>query len=317
MTAIISVSPGAQALAARQVARDFAAGAMSKSTVRTYGVAWRHFTAWCAAAGVQPLPADPVDVAAYIGSLATTHAPTTIDQRLAAIAQMHRLHGHDWQPGPAITQTRRGMLREHGRPPKKATPIRTDQVRALVETCDGTAAGVRDRALMLVGFAGALRRSEIVGLSVDDVVILPGGMHVRIGRSKTDQTGLGVMIGIPRGAGAGTCPVRAVEAWLALLGRTTGPLFRRLSKAGRLIGANPLSPCAVWDILERRAVMAGLVGALRPHGLRAGCITEAAEAGVADRDGMNHSRHKDWKTYQGYIRPVRLLDESAAGRLGL
>lgn len=318
MTAIVTPSGGVLALAARAVARDFAEQAMSQSTLRVYAVAWRHFSAWCAATGVQALPADPVDVAAYVASLATTHAPNTIDQRLAAIAQAHRLHNYEWNGRhSAISATRRGVLRQHGRPPKQAAAIGTDAIAALVGTCDDTPAGVRDRALLLLGFAGALRRSEIVSLLVGDVAISAAGMQITIRRSKTDAAGAGAYIGVPRGQAAETCPVGAMQAWLALLGRAEGPLFRRLSKAGRLIGSLPMSGCAVWDILERRAGLAGLAGELRPHGLRAGFVTVAYQAGARDDDIMQHTRHRDVRTMRGYIRRAKLLIDSPAGLLGL
>lgn len=309
------------ALAALEAARAYAGLAMSESTVRVYRIAWTHFADWCAGLGVSPLPADPAHVGGYIASIATTHAPNTIAQRLAAIGQMHRFHNFPWdQKAAAISTTRRGVLRKHGRAPKQAAAISLESLQALVATCDDSPAGVRDRALLLVGFAGAFRRSELVGLLVDDVAISKGGLRVTVRRSKTDQIGAGAEVGIPRGQFAETCPVRAVEAWLSMLGdreRWGLPLFRRLSKAGRLVGYRPMSPCAVWDILAKRVALAGLEEVMRPHGLRAGFITAAYDGGARDQDIMTHVRHKDLRTTRGYVRRAGLLTDSPAGVIGL
>jgi site-specific recombinase XerD len=320
VTALVESTPGT--LAALETARAYAGLAMSESTVRVYRIAWTHFADWCAGLGVSPLPADPAHVGGYIASIATTHSPNTIAQRLAAIGQMHRFHGLPWdQKAAPITTTRRGVLRKHGRAPKQAAAISLESLQALVATCDDSPAGVRDRALLLVGFAGAFRRSEIVALRVDDVAITKAGMRLAIRRSKTDQIGAGAEVGIPRGQFAETCPVRAVESWLSMLGdreREPGlPLFRRLSKAGRLVGYRAMSPCVVWDILEKRVAMAGLEEVMRPHGLRAGFITAAYDNGARDQDIMNHVRHKDLKTTRGYVRRAGLLTESPAGVIGL
>jgi site-specific recombinase XerD len=320
MTALVPATPGA--LAALETARAYAGLAMSESTIRVYRIAWAHFADWCAGLGVSPLPADPAHVGGYIASIATTHAPNTIAQRLAAIGQMHRFHALPWdQRHAAITTTRRGVLRQHGRAPKQAAAISLESLQSLVGTCDDSPAGVRDRALLLVGFAGAFRRSELVGLRVDDVALSKQGMRLTVRRSKTDQIGQGAEVGIPRGQFPETCPVRAVETWLSLLGdrERAGdlPLFRRLSKAGRLVGYAPMSPCVVWDILERRVALAGLAEVMRPHGLRAGFITAAYDGGARDHDIMQHVRHKDLRTTHGYIRRAGLLTDSPAGVIGL
>ena len=179
------VPAGAAALAAREVARRYAGQSMSSATLRAYRSDWADWEAWAIAHGVGALPADPVDVAAYIASLAATHAPNTIRRRLSALSRMHALSDLEWDSGHrAITSTLRGLLRTHGRPDKKAAPIGLELIQALVGTCDGSIAGLRDRAMLLIGFAGALRRSELVGLLIQDVALTPGGLRIRISRSK-------------------------------------------------------------------------------------------------------------------------------------
>lgn len=316
MTDIVTATTGA--LAALAVARDYAARAMSPNTLRAYGIGWRHFEAFAAGLGWQALPADPAHVGAYIASLATTHSAATIDQRLAAIAQAHRLAGHEWNgKHSAITQTLRAVLRDHGRAPRQAEAIGTDLVTELVGTCDDSPHGVRDRALLLIGFSGALRRSEIVALQVPDVRLTNRGIRLTIRRSKTDQSARGATLGIPAGANPDTCPLIAVTRWLTMLGLEAGPLFRRLSKAGNLVGDQAMLPAAVEYVLAKRVALAGIEAELTPHGLRAGFITVAYGAGVRDDDIMRHTRHRDVGTMRKYIRRAGLLDESPAGRLGL
>jgi integrase len=234
---------------------------------------------------------------------------------------MHRFNDLPWNPAHRDIQgPLRGLLRQHGRPVQKAAALTLDMLRQLVATCDRSARGRRDRALLLMGFAGALRRSELVALAVEDVASVPGGLRLRIARGKTDQIGQGAEIGLPRGQHAETCPVRAFEDWQAVAGRKAGPLFRRISTAGR-IGNTALHPDAVRQILTYRIGLAGLTiegfDRLSAHALRVGFITEAYGKGVRDEDIMRHTRHRDLRTMRGYIQRAGLVSESPAGMLGL
>jgi integrase len=193
-------------------------------------------------------------------------------------------------------------------------------LRQLLLTCDQTARGRRDRALLLFGFVGALRRSELVALNVEDVAIVPGGLRLRIRRGKTDQAGQGAEIGLPRGRFVETCPVRAFAAWQAVARRKAGPLFRKIS-TGDGIGDTALHPDAVRHILARRVQMAGIsvngFDRLSAHALRVGFITAAYDKGVRDEDIMRHTRHRDLRTMRGYVQRASLVTESPAGQLDL
>ena len=255
------LEPTAKGLAAQAKAREYARRSMSPATLRAYRSDWQHFSAWCTEAGLAPIPAEPSTVGAYLASLGPTHAPTTIRRRLAAIGQMHRYNGFPWETGGLeIRATLKGVLAEHGEPVRQAAAIRLAELRKLVDTCDDGPVGRRDRALLLLGFAGAFRRS------------------------KTDQERQGAEIGIPRGKNPATCPVRAVEAWRATLKHRSGPLFRRISKTGT-IGRDALVPDSVRFLLLGRAHLAGITvpggDRLTAHGLRAGFITEAYDGSVA------------------------------------
>ena len=317
----LAPAPTAAGEAALAEAQKLARQSAAPATLRAYKADWQHYALWCTRAGFVPVPAEPATVGAYLASLAATRAPTTIRRRLAAIGKMHRFNGLPWTPAHRdIQEPLRGLLRRHGRPVRKAAALTLAMLRRLAATCDTSARGRRDRALLLIGFAGALRRSELVGLQLEDVALVAGGLRVRINRGKTDPAGEGAEIGLPRGKHAETCPVRAFEAWQAVAKRRAGPLFRRISTAGR-IGEAALHPDAVRRILARRSRMAGLeidgFERLSAHALRVGFITEAYGKGARDEDIMRHTRHRDLRTMRGYVQRAGLLTESPAGLLDL
>jgi len=314
-------SEGAAALAAAQ---DLTRDATAPATLRAYRADWTHFADWCATKGFVPVPAAPEVVGAYLASLAETHAPATIRRRLSALGKMHRYNDLPWNPAHgAIQGPLQGLLRRHGRPPRKAAALSLAILRKLLATCDRTARGRRDRALLLFGFAGALRRSELVFLNVEDVRVDTDGLRLRIRRGKTDQAGQGAEVGLPRGKYLETCPLRAFEDWQAVARRKAGPLFRKISTRGRVGGA-ALHPDAVRRILLHRLHMAGLTEGsdqgfdrLSAHALRVGFITEAYAKGARDEDIMRHTRHRDLRTMRGYVRRAGLVTESPAGMLDL
>ncbi len=309
------------AQAALATAQDLARKAAAPATLRAYKADWTHYAAWCAQMGFAPVPAEPATVGAYLASLAESHAPTTVRRRLSAIGKMHRFNDLPWNPSHRDIQgPLQGLLRTQGRPVRKAATLSLPMLRQLVATCDASARGRRDRLLLLFGFAGALRRSELVSLRVEDVSPAAGGLRLRIPRSKTDPVGQGAEIGLPRGKFVETCPVLAFEAWQAVAKRKAGPLFRRISTAGN-IGDTPLHPDAVRRILAHRARMAGLTvdgfDRLSAHALRVGFITAAYDKGVRDEDIMRHTRHRDLRTMRGYVQRAGLVSESPAGLLDL
>jgi len=296
--------------AALDAAQAFARKAAAPAMLRAYRADWTHYAAWCEAHGFSPVPAAPATVGAYLASLAGNHAPTTIRRRLAALGKMHRFNDLPWNPVHRDIQgPLQGLLRTHGRPVQKAAALTLPMLRQFVATCGADARGRRDRALLLIGFAGALRRSELVALQVEDVATTADGLRLRLLRGKTDQAGQGAEVGLSRGRFVETCPVRAFEDWQALAKRRAGPLFRRVSREGRIGKA------------AHRAGLAGLEGEgwerLSAHALRVGFITEAYAKGVRDEDIMRHTRHQDHRTMRSYVQRAGLVDDSPAGMLGL
>jgi integrase len=177
--------------------------------------------------------------------------------------------------------------------------------------------GERDRALLLVCFAGAFRRSELVSLDVADVSFTRDGLVIRLRRSKTDQEGEGRTIGIPYGSRPMTCPVRALKEWLDFSGITAGPLFRPVNRHGQVL-ATRLSDRGVARVVQRAAAAAGLDPTdVAGHSLRAGLATSAAAAGVSERAIMAQTGHKSLPMVRRYIRDGSLFIENAAAGVGL
>jgi site-specific recombinase XerD len=302
------------------------------STWRAYDSDLRHFRAWCDGRGLSAVPATPATVASYLADLETTHKPATIRRRLASISVAHQAAGLSSPTADAgVRAVVAGIRRRHGVAPRKVQAMRTQLVALLVgplkkyqRTVD-----LRDRALLLIGFAGALRRSELVALDVEDIVEDENGLRLRLRRSKTDQEGEGRVVGVPHGSYSATCPVLAWRAWLRRLapwedeehdyiGEPQGPAFRAVARGGHAVRPTRLSDRAVAEIIKRRALAAGLDPALfSGHSLRAGFATEAYAQGVPELAIMRHGRWRSAATMRGYVEEGSLWNDNAAAKLGL
>ena len=327
-TALVPVGTGdvataltAVAVEALKAAEAYARVALAPETRRAYAADWAHFAEWCRAAGCAPLPAEPAAVAAYLAALAPLYSRSALERRLAAIGHAHRLRELEWSAGhPAIRATLRGIYRTHHRRTRQAAALTSAELRRLVAACGGDLTGTRDRALLLLGFAGALRRSELVAVDREHIRLAETGLRLLLPSSKTDAEGKGGELGIARGKRRETCPVRALEEWLDASDCRYGPVFRKVDRWGN-IEHRRLGGDAVRDILLRRAAAARITveggERLSPHGLRAGFVTEAYMAGARDEQVMDHTRHRDLKTMRGYVRRAKLVTDSATKLLDL
>lgn len=264
------------------------------------------------------MPAAPATVALYLTDLAQVAKTSTVERRLAAITFAHRTAG---QPTPTDHPTVKavwaGIRRVHGTAGDQAAPITIPLLRRMITTLPSGPGGARDAALLLVGFAGAFRRSELVALDVGDVEERHEGFVVTVRRSKTDQDGAGHQVGIPYGSNPATCPVRNLQAWVDLAAITAGPIFRPVDRYAR-IGEGRLSPAGANRIVQRAVLRTGIDS--RPysaHSLRAGLATAAAEAGVTERAIMNQTGHRSLVVARGYIRSGSLFRDNAAAQVGL
>lgn len=292
--------------------------AKADATLRAYRSDWGDFVAWCDRNGMIPLPGSPEAVVLYVTDLSSRAKAGTIQRRLTAITQAHAAAGYDSPAkAEAVRLTMAGIRRRLGTAQQGKAPALTADVRRMVDALPDNLLGTRDRALLLIGFAGAFRRSELVALDVADVAETDGGLIVTLRRSKTDQEGQGRKVGIPYGSNPSTCPVRALRAWLAASGIEAGPLFRPVGRAG-VVGDERLSDKAVARVVKRQAAKVGLdPRQFSGHSLRAGLATSAAKAGVPERVIANTTGHRSMAVLRRYIRDGSLFTENAAAAVGL
>ena len=295
----------------------FADASLSTSTRRAYASDLRSFDSYCAQVGATSMPATANTVAAWAAQKATTGAKaSTITRAMAAIATAHKQAGHASPTSSAkVTAVLSGIRRTLGTAPKKKSAMVVEDLRRAVATCGDDVAGVRDAAMLVVGFAGAFRRSEIAGLTVDDVAFETCGVVVLLRRSKTDQQGEGRTVGLPYGSDPTTCPVRTLQRWLAVSGVVEGPLFRSLTRHGHVGAA--MSGEAIGDVVRARANSAGLTGDYSGHSLRAGFVTTAAKANKSLSTIMAQTGHTSTATVLGYIRRASLFSDHGASGIGL
>ena len=294
----------------------YADEATAASTRRAYASDWRLFTAWCRERDLVALPALPETVAVFLATQADLGVkPSTLSRRVAAIRAAHRAAGVDTPTThEAVRRTMQGIRRAKGARPTKKAPATAERVLVMVSHAPKTLAGLRDRALLLLGFAGAFRRSELAALTIADVEETTDGLLVTVQRSKTDQEGAGVVVPIARGTQA--CPGVALRAWLAAAGITDGPLFRPVDQHDH-VGRRALSPFSVGELVKRYAGRAGLdPRTFGGHSLRAGFLTSAAERGKPLDRMMAVSRHKRVDTVLGYVRRAdHFTNHAGAGLL--
>lgn len=331
-------------LAAR--ARTYVEAASSPNTRRAYAADWAHFTSWCRRQSVAPLPPDPQVVGLYVTALAAgtaddvpgrpapraasakPHAVSTIERRLSALAWNYAQRGLSLdRKDRHIATVMAGIRNRHAAPPRQKEALLPDDLIAMLETLDrGTLRGLRDRAMLLIGFAGALRRSEIVGLDcardqTEDglgwIEVLDGGMLVTL-RGKTGWR----EVEIGRGSSDATCPVMALQTWLSLARIAHGPLFRRVTGQGRKVGSGRLNDQEVARLVKRAALAAGVRGDLPEgrranlfagHSLRAGLASSADVEERHVQKQLGHASAEMTRKYQRRRDRFRINLTKAAG----
>jgi len=233
-----------------------------------------------------------------------------------AISQAHKLSGHETPTSSAIVrETLKGIRRHIGTATTQKKPLVVEHIRRICDCLGDHLADVRDRALLLIGFAGAFRRSELVALRVEDITEVPEGLKILIRRSKTDQEGAGRTVGIPFGSDPAICPVRSLRAWLTASEITTGPIFRGVNRHGH-VSDRGLSGRSVARIIKKLVEQAGYdPSRFSGHSLRAGLATAAAAAGKSERAIMATTGHRSVNTVRRYIRQGSVFVDNAADGL--
>jgi site-specific recombinase XerD len=312
----------------------YVAAARAPNTLRGYRSDWSEFTTWCSSRRLEPLPADAATISGYLTELARAGAKVgTMSRRLSAIRFAHQLRElPDPTTGARVVAVWEGIRRTHGAPPEQASPLMPPELLDVLAACPATKtwktrgrpaepdlAGLRDRALLLVGFYAALRRSELAALTVDQLTEHPNGLVLALPRSKTNQHGdQAELVVLPRAGHRDRCPVTALHAWLGAAAVSEGsPVLRPVSKGNRPL-ARRLHPESVNDLVQAAVRRAGLdPTGYSAHSLRAGFVTYAHLRGASDRAIAHQTRHRSLATVGTYVRVHEAWAHNAATQLGL
>jgi site-specific recombinase XerD len=287
----------------RAEADRYAAAAYAPRTRKARQQDWESFERWCAINRIPPLPTTAEMLRLYLTHLVMLgRKASTIRRARSSIGLMHE------QVGAArpdrTTRTReveRGIGNLHGAHEEGATPLLEHEVATIVATLKDSPRDLRDRALILLGFFGGFRASELCGLMVDDVTFTKDGATVLVARSKEDQQGKGGHTNIHFGASPTTCPIEALKRWMQRVGRPAGPVFRVIE--GAQIEHQRISERAVSRAVQRAGARAGLSGHYSSHSLRKGLCTSAFAAGATKREIQLHCRMKSERTLDRYLFP--------------
>lgn len=281
--------------------------AYADNTRRAYRKDWAAFERWCTGAGLCALPASPHTLELYLTHLAERGLrASTIRRARVAIGLAH---GHAELDRPdrhaRIRALERGICRTQGCREEGAPPLLDHELAAAVKALGHSPREDRDRAMILLGFGGAFRSSELSALDISDVRFTAVGVDIHLRSSKEDQLGNGETTEVPFGEHEETCPVRALSRWLGRVGRPSGPLFRFVSPGGT-IEHQRIHPRAVTRALQRAAVRAGLADDFSSHSLRVGLATTAHLHGASRQEIQLHGRWKDVRSVDRYIRLKRV-----------
>ena len=339
-----------------EAAGGYIDASLADQTKQAYVSDWAAFTRWCETAERRPLPADPVTVADYLAAEASRLAASTLARRVAAINKVHELSGHRPPPGSdrAVQAVLAGIRRRNGAAPRRMAPLMIEDLRRVLSCLDfdhypSVVAARRDACLLVFGFAGAFRRSELSDLNVADVSLRPAdGLHVRVPRSKTDQEGHGMVKGLPFGSSPQTCPACAYVGWVQLLAARdragvlasmvhraeghvcrcdqdvftgelgSGPLFCPVDKHGVIRAGRTLTGQAINEMVRRRCAAAGIgPGGYGSHSMRAGFVTQALQEGATEYQVMRQTGHRSPATIAVYDRENNPLRGNAVLKVGL
>lgn len=327
---ILEKVPESERLSAAEA--EYVQAARAANTLRGYRTDWSEFTRWCDNAGMPAFPASAQAISTYLTYLAKHGAKVgTMSRRLSAIRFAHQLRDlPDPTKNARVVAVWEGIRRTHGAPPDQSRPLMPPELWDVLEAIPKTKtwksrgrpaerdlAGARDRALLLVGFVGALRRSELIGIDLEHVQEHPKGLVISLPRSKTNQRADETeLVVLPAAASPHRCPVEALSDWIAAAAITTGPVFRAVSKGNRALPRR-LSAGALNTIVQARISGAGIdVAEYSAHSLRAGFITYASLRGASDHAIAHQSRHRSLASVGIYRRIESAWADNAATQLG-
>ena len=297
----------------------------ANNTIRAYKSDFRDFGGFCAKNGLKSLPADPKIVSLYMTYLSTKDAKmSTLRRRLVSIGVIHRLKGHYLDTKhPIIIENLMGIKRKKGSYQKGKKPILINHLKLMIDAIDKDISDetgirkLRDKTIILLGFAGGFRRIELISIDFEDLEFVSEGVKIFIRKSKTDQFGEGMIKGLPYFTSQKYCPVWHLKKWLEISEIKSGPIFRRFSK-GLNLGNNRLTDQSVALFLKKHLSNAGIENKnYSGHSLRSGFATVTAESGADERSIMAMTGHKTTQMVRRYIKEANLFKNNALNKINL
>ena len=292
----------------------------ANNTLRAYKSDFRDFGAFCAKHGLSSLPSEPKIISLYLTHLSKNSKISTIRRRLVSISMFHKLKGHYIDiKHPIITENLLGIKRVKGSIQRGKKPLLISHLKSIInvinEQQNEEIKKFRDRSIILIGFGGGFRRTELISIDYEDLEFVPEGLKITIRRSKTDQFGEGMIKGLPYFPNEIYCPVTSLKKWLEISKIKSGPIFRRFSK-GSLLTENRLTDQSVVLLMKKYLDLAGIENKnFAGHSLRAGFATVAAESGADERSIMAMTGHKTTQMVRRYIREANIFKNNALNKI--
>jgi len=292
----------------------------ANNTLRAYKSDFRDFGAFCVKHGLHSLPTEPKIVSLYLTNLSKNSKMSTLKRRLVSISMVHRLKGHYLDTKhPIIIENLMGIKRVKGSIQKGKKPILINHLKSIINAIDKEEINEikksRDKTIVLVGFGGGFRRSELISIDHEDLEFVPEGVKITLKRSKTDQFGEGMIKGLPYFSNELYCPVINLKKWLELSNIKSGPIFRRFVK-GSVLTNNRLTDQSVVLIIKDYLNLAGIENKnYSGHSLRSGFATVAAESGADERSIMAMTGHKTTQMVRRYIREANIFKNNALNKI--
>ena len=293
----------------------------ANNTIRAYRSDFKDFSVFCAKNSLKSLPTDSKIVSLYLTYLSSKGAKiSTLKRRLVSLGVIHKLKGHYLDTKhPIIIENLMGIKRKIGSFQQGKKPILINQLKSIINVIDNEKTKeikkIRDKTLILVGFGGGFRRSELVSIDYNDIELVPEGVKIVVRRSKTYQFGEGMLKGLPYFSNQNYCPVLHLKKWLELSNIKSGPIFRRFSKSFKL-SENRLTDQSVALLLKNYLGAAGIENKnYSGHSLRSGFATVAAESGADERSIMAMTGHKTTQMVRRYIREANIFKNNALNKI--
>ena len=292
----------------------------ANNTLRAYKSDFHDFKIFCARHGFSSLPSEPKIVSLYLTHLSKTSKISTLRRRLVSISMVHKLKGHYLDTKhPIIIENFMGIRRTKGSFQKGKKPILINHLKLIInainEQKNEDIKKLRDKSIILVGFGGGFRRTELISINYEDLEFVPEGLKITIRKSKTDQFGEGMIKALPYFTNEKYCPVINLKNWLEISKIKSGPIFRRFSK-GSFLKEERLTDQSVVLLIKKYLNLAGIDNTnFAGHSLRSGFASVAAESGADERSIMTMTGHKSTQMVRRYIREANLFKDNALSKI--